>query len=361
MPRLTATLLAACGMGCWLMLCAPASAQPGEGDAPSSAEDETEYRSLVGEAVSQSAAGHYPEALALFIRAHALRPSARTLRGIGLVRFGLADYAGSIRALEASLTDERRPLEAAHRQEAQDTLERANRYVARVAVELVPPDAEITVDGSQLVLPDDHVLLLNPGRHEIRFEREGFVDEARSLAIEGGGRQRLEVELRAVGATNVGQSPSSSVSVNVRSDPVGLVFHAHPMSAPGDLVPNVVSEVCVAPCSAQLAPRLYRFAFGAPAETPTPVGEYRLDFSVDLTIHYDDREWFRVAGWIVGGTFLLGSAALLSTIAAVTSEGPAIALGILGASSFAVGLAVGIPLIFLEDATALELRPLQAD
>jgi tetratricopeptide (TPR) repeat protein len=55
-------------------------------------------------------AGNWEEALALFRQAHALRPSARTLRGMGVASFEARHYADAIRYLTAAATETARPL-----------------------------------------------------------------------------------------------------------------------------------------------------------------------------------------------------------------------------------------------------------
>src|SRR5262249_43441282 len=58
---------------------------------------------LIADAVAEYDAGHFEEARALFRRAQAEAPSARTLRGIGMASFELRDYVEADRALAAAL------------------------------------------------------------------------------------------------------------------------------------------------------------------------------------------------------------------------------------------------------------------
>ena len=74
------------------MLCAKAEAQT----------NESEYQRLVRQAIAEYAEHNFAEARALFARAHALEPNARTLRGLGMTAFELRSYAEVYRVLTAA-------------------------------------------------------------------------------------------------------------------------------------------------------------------------------------------------------------------------------------------------------------------
>ena len=106
----------------WLLLASiwalPVEAQTSGGPAPaapaSGASADLEpagYRDTVERAVLEFAAGHFEESRALFARAHALFPNARTLRGLGMAEFELRNYVIAIEHLEAALANQARPLD----------------------------------------------------------------------------------------------------------------------------------------------------------------------------------------------------------------------------------------------------------
>lgn len=68
------------------------------------------YRGVVMHAVSEFDAGRSAEARALFLRAHELWPSARTLRTLGMTAFDLRMYPRALEELQGALDDARRPL-----------------------------------------------------------------------------------------------------------------------------------------------------------------------------------------------------------------------------------------------------------
>src|SRR3954452_13107151 len=57
------------------------------------ARQDAAYEAAIAEAVAHFSAAHWSEARALFLRAHEIKPSARTLRGLGVVEFELGHYA----------------------------------------------------------------------------------------------------------------------------------------------------------------------------------------------------------------------------------------------------------------------------
>src|SRR6478752_515129 len=87
------------------------------------AQGKRKYDVTVKNAVTEYAAGNWGEARVLFARAHEMEPSARTFRGLGLCDFELRRYVEAISELEAALSDKRKPLTTAQRQEIQTALE----------------------------------------------------------------------------------------------------------------------------------------------------------------------------------------------------------------------------------------------
>ena len=153
------------------------------------------YDVLVREALAEYGLGNFAEARALFDRAHALRPSARTLRGLGITAFELQRYVQAISELEAALADRRHALTAQQRQDVQQTLSKARRFVGRVKLELVPSNATVFVDGRQVTGSD---LLLDLGTHQLEARASGHQDRSLKLVIEGGEERVERIELAPV-------------------------------------------------------------------------------------------------------------------------------------------------------------------
>ena len=136
-------------------------------------------------------AGQYPEARASFERAHALSPSARTLRALGMTAVELRRYSAGRTELEAALADTRQPLTEAQRTEVTQMLAWMGSTLGTVRVATEPRDAHILIDG-QLV---EAVSLLEPGAHELKVEADGYESGRQPFDVAAGQERSLEVKL----------------------------------------------------------------------------------------------------------------------------------------------------------------------
>lgn len=182
----------------------------------------TEYDQIIAAALSEYGANNYEEAYALFTRAHALRPSARTERALGKTSFELRQYIETIRWLEASLADERSPLEGELRAEVEALLLRARTFVGTVVVHSATAGAQVEVDTAPVEgdpsAPDGVSVRLDLGTHEIRLRAEGHQAETRRLDVRGGESTEVQIDLIPLGA-------AATATAVVTPDPV---------SPPGD-------------------------------------------------------------------------------------------------------------------------------
>jgi hypothetical protein len=188
---------------------APATPATGETPAPTAAEPSapvaaplaaTEYDALVFRALAEYDAGRWDEARALFERAHAIDPTARTLRTIGMAAFNQADYVGALRHLEMALVDTRKPLTDEQRTHVLSLIDRSSRMVGRYRVRLSPSGASILVDGAAPALLSEDELLVVPGKHLLRVTALGHHPLERTLETRGGERQKLELLLQPEGS-----------------------------------------------------------------------------------------------------------------------------------------------------------------
>jgi tetratricopeptide (TPR) repeat protein len=160
-------------------------------------EEPAGYRELVEQALSEYAAKNYEEASALFTRAHALYPNARTLRGLGMAAFELRRYEESIGLLESALSAPAKALEGQLRADTETLLARAQSFVARVEVELSPSSATLAVDGKPVSYTARVPLLLGLGEHALSAEAEGYRPERKNLRVRGGEVVRVDLQLTA--------------------------------------------------------------------------------------------------------------------------------------------------------------------
>lgn len=153
------------------------------------------YRVAIDEAIAEFAAYRFGEARELFVRAHAIFPNARTLRGLGLAEFELRDYVHCIQHLDAALSSKTRPLDGELRGETEALRQRAAGFVARVTLVSRPQAARLLVDGAQAEWPV-RPLLVPFGTHTLELFAPGYEPAKLSLSLSGGEERTLNVELR---------------------------------------------------------------------------------------------------------------------------------------------------------------------
>jgi hypothetical protein len=157
-----------------------------------------EYQALIEEALTEYEARNFAEARALFTKAHAVYPNARTLRGLGMVSFELKAYAESITSLEAALAAQVKPLTGELRKETQELLARAKAFVARYELDIKPElrSTQIIVDGIPVELAPGQVLTLSVGEHVLQVQAPGNEEQKRALSVRGGEVERIVIELK---------------------------------------------------------------------------------------------------------------------------------------------------------------------
>jgi hypothetical protein len=175
---------------------APASTATLEPAQPS---DNPEYDRLLKEALGEFKLGNWTEARALFERAHELKPSARTLRAIGLSAFEEKSYAEAAAYLTAALTDQRRPLTDDQRTEAEYALKRSLGYVAQYDLEILPEGAEVLVDSRKPIMLDGK-LLLDPGKYQLEVTADGYQLTRESIVARPRENLTLRIELSPRGS-----------------------------------------------------------------------------------------------------------------------------------------------------------------
>lgn len=169
------------------------------------------YTQVIKEALQEFDSGSYGEARVLFEQAHTMRPSARTLRGMGMTSFELKEYVRSEKELNASLVDLRQPLSEAQRHEVLALLLRLERYIGKLVVRTNPTTATITLDGSAVGVESR----LDLGRHELSVQADGYRPLNRTLTIEGGKTQTLELKLTPLDLDPKSAQPVAAVGDNI--------------------------------------------------------------------------------------------------------------------------------------------------
>jgi tetratricopeptide (TPR) repeat protein len=151
-----------------------------------------EYEQAVAAGLSAFRAREYLRARDLFERAHALRPSARTARALGLTAVEQGRYTLAQQELQMALADTRQPLTAAQHQELEQMLAWMRSALAVVNVRLEPPEAQLSLDGERIVAK---TLVLEPGAHTLLAATDGYTSTTQQLDLVAGSNAGVEVVL----------------------------------------------------------------------------------------------------------------------------------------------------------------------
>jgi hypothetical protein len=165
--------------------------------------DASGYRALVDNGVSEFAGGNYQEALASFLRAYQVRPTARVLRGIAKVRFELRQYSACLDSIDAALAAGDDPLTSEMRAEMDALRSRTLGYVGTMTVRVSPDGAEVTLDGQPLSRALRGVpFRVDIGHHEVDVSASGYSTSRRAVDVLAGGDTQLVVVGLTASRTN---------------------------------------------------------------------------------------------------------------------------------------------------------------
>ena len=152
-----------------------------EGGEPSAAAaSSAEYEELVVRGLSMYNAGRAGEARRYFALAHALRPSARTQRALGISDLALDNYDAAHEELLSSLNNTVDPLNDEQRAEVKQLIDWMHKNLAVVRLRYTPPHSRAEIDGKPMPAGD---LRLVPGSHELRIVAEGFEPHQQTFRV----------------------------------------------------------------------------------------------------------------------------------------------------------------------------------
>jgi hypothetical protein len=146
------------------------------------ADRQAAYDALIDSALRAAADKDWAKARTDFEGASAVLPSARALRGAGVVSFEMGRYADALRLLQRALLEPGRRLDGELRTSTTKLAERAALHVGYYVIETNAPEFAIAVDGEEAVRDDGGNLMVDAGAHTLVVKAAGFVP--RSLVVE---------------------------------------------------------------------------------------------------------------------------------------------------------------------------------
>jgi hypothetical protein len=153
------------------------------------------YDDSLTRALSAHAAGDYETARTFMERAHALEPSARTLRGLGIIAYAQQRYAEAVAALASSLSSPIRPLTSELRTSVESLLAQTFQRIGRVRLSIEPDNSVVLVDGAPPLVHAPDELLLPPGHHHVQITAPARTPYELDLTIDAGLVETLHVVL----------------------------------------------------------------------------------------------------------------------------------------------------------------------
>lgn len=208
-----------------LLLCAVVLAASGSALAVRAQDDKRTgpYWEAVREGIAEFDLGHWPEAIALFKRAHALRPTVRTSRALGFAYFEAREYVLAVESLQEALSkgDE---LDPKTRRETEKLLRRATVFTSLLEIEVRPATAAVKLDGREVAI-DGKALRVNAGEHVLTASHPGYANLEQHVRAEGDMHVKLKLDRvdapkKATGAAQeppVQPSAPSQVQIHVQS------------------------------------------------------------------------------------------------------------------------------------------------
>lgn len=194
-----------------------------DGGATDTAPASAEYSHIIDEALEEYRLQHYEEARSLFERAHAIEPSARTLRGLGMVEFELRHYVRASELLEEALKSEVRPLTPEQRDAVERLLARTRLYIGeyKLSVRPDPIQLSIEVDGKPVALSPDRRVVLEAGEHTLRVSAPNAEPTVLKLDAKGGAAQTLQVTLLLKPEAGADKAAAGAPPPSARRSPLG--------------------------------------------------------------------------------------------------------------------------------------------
>jgi tetratricopeptide (TPR) repeat protein len=173
-------------------LCDVARAQAG---------DPSGYDTAIDQALAAFDRGDFATARELFLRAHKILPSARTLRALGKAEYELKRYDEAATHLALALDSDVRRLTDEQRSETSALLRKSEEFLATYTLQLTPPNADLRLDGATIALDADSSVRLIAGAHVLEASAPEYMRWRRELLVQARVDTVLSVQLTPLAKT----------------------------------------------------------------------------------------------------------------------------------------------------------------
>ncbi len=153
------------------------------------------YEHWIDRALEAVNAGDWATAYSAFGHAHELEPSARALRGMGVVSFRMGRYARAVSLLQQALQERSKPLDAKLRRYVQRLMDELTPLVARRQIIVNAEPVHIAVDGESAYADASGEIILDPGTHMLRVDADGYNGQELPIDVAAGTTAQIEISL----------------------------------------------------------------------------------------------------------------------------------------------------------------------
>lgn len=186
------------GSAAWAQPAQPAAAQPAAAQPAADDAQVLEARRAYDEGSAHFNAGRFAEALEAFRRAHTLRPNPVVLIPILECHERLQQVPEAIGVLTRYLQESP---SAPNRAALETRLEALRARPARLEVRTTPPGASVLVDDATEPRRAPATMQVSAGSHRVRVTLDGHTPEERSVELQPGGREMLQLTLTPTAPT----------------------------------------------------------------------------------------------------------------------------------------------------------------
>lgn len=158
---------------------------------------------------------NYSAALSEFKAAQAAMPGWEVLFNLGLCQRRLFQYGAAIASFERYLGEGGAKVSKDRRAAVADELQQIRSLTAPIAVVVKGPSAKVLVDGEPVGnTPLAELVLLGPGKHLVRAERDGYSADQKTIEVVSGEAQAVElapISLTAPGHVTLECTPAGAM------------------------------------------------------------------------------------------------------------------------------------------------------